>query len=248
MKTMLSQIGWLKKGMKDGIPIAMGYLAVSFTLGIAAKKAGMNAFQATFMSFLNLTSAGEFAAIGLIGAGASYLEMAVTQLIINIRYFLMSCALSQKLEKEHSFFHRFFIAFGVTDEIFGLSVSVPNKLNPYYTYGLMTLAIPGWAFGTYLGVITGNALSARVLSAFSVALYGMFLAVIVPPARKNKILCGVVLISMFMSGLFTKLPIIKELSSGFQIIILTILIAGGAAIFFPIEEEKTSEQKNEDRN
>ena len=233
------QIDWFKKGLKDGIPIATGYLAVSFTLGIAAKKVGMNTFQATLMSFLNLTSAGEFAAIGLIGTGASYLEMAITQFIINIRYFLMSCALSQKLEKNLPFFHRFFLAFGITDEIFGLSVSVSGKLNPYYTYGMMTLAIPGWALGTCLGVITGNALSPRILSAFSVALYGMFLAVIVPPMRKNKILAGIVIISMFMSGLFSKLPIIKNMSSGFQIIILTILIAGIAAILFPIQEDKT---------
>ena len=236
---MLNQIDWFKKGLKDGIPIATGYLAVSFTLGIAAKKVGMSTFQATLMSFLNLTSAGEFAAIGLIGTGASYLEMAITQFIINIRYFLMSCALSQKLEKNLPFFHRFFLAFGITDEIFGLSVSVSGKLNPYYTYGMMTLAIPGWALGTCLGVITGNALSPRILSAFSVALYGMFLAVIVPPMRKNKILAGIVIISMFMSGLFSKLPIIKNMSSGFQIIILTILIAGIAAILFPIQEDNT---------
>ena len=236
---MLNQIDWFKKGLKDGIPIATGYLAVSFTLGIAAKKVGMSTFKATLMSFLNLTSAGEFAAIGLIGTGASYLEMAITQFIINIRYFLMSCALSQKLEKNLPFFHRFFLAFGITDEIFGLSVSVSGKLNPYYTYGMMTLAIPGWALGTCLGVITGNALSPRILSAFSVALYGMFLAVIVPPMRKNKILAGIVIISMFMSGLFSKLPIIKNMSSGFQIIILTILIAGIAAILFPIQEDKT---------
>ena len=236
---MLNQIDWFKKGLKDGIPIATGYIAVSFTLGIAAKKVGMSAFQATLMSFLNLTSAGEFAAIGLIGAGSSYLEMAITQFIINIRYFLMSCALSQKLEKNLPFFHRFFLAFGITDEIFGLSVSVPDKLNPYYTYGMMTLAIPSWALGTCLGVITGNALSPRILSAFSVALYGMFLAVIVPPARKNKILAGIVIISMFMSGLFSKLPIIKNMSSGFQIIILTILIAGAAAVLFPIQKDET---------
>ncbi len=236
---MLNQIDCFKKGLKDGVPIATGYLAVSFTLGIAAKKVGMSTFQATLMSFLNLTSAGEFAAIGLIGTGASYLEMAITQFIINIRYFLMSCALSQKLEKNLPFFHRFFLAFGITDEIFGLSVSVSGKLNPYYTYGMMTLAIPGWALGTCLGVITGNALSPRILSAFSVALYGMFLAVIVPPMRKNKILAGIVIISMFMSGLFSKLPIIKNMSSGFQIIILTILIAGIAAILFPIQEDKT---------
>ena len=149
---------WYIRGVRDGLPIGMGYLAVSFTLGIAAKNAGVSATQAGVMSFFNLTSAGEFAALSIIQASGGYLELAVSQLIINLRYCLMSCALSQKLSKETAFFHRFFMAFGVTDEIFGIAVSVPKSLHPFYQYGAMSIAVPGWTIGTILGVISGNLL------------------------------------------------------------------------------------------
>ena len=142
-----------KKGLRDGIPIALGYFAVSFTLGIAAKKAGITAFQATLMSLTNSTSAGEFAAISAICAGSTYLEMAVMQAVINLRYLLMSCALSQKIDTKVGMLHRLIMGGGITDEIFGISVSVPDKLNPFYMYGAMSIAIPAWASGTCLGVV-----------------------------------------------------------------------------------------------
>ncbi len=232
---------WYRKGLHDGLPISLGYLAVSFTLGIAAKNAGLSPLQATLMSLLNNTSAGEFAALGLISSQASYLEMAITQLIINLRYCLMSCSLSQKLDPEAPFFHRFLIGFDVTDEVFGVSISVKGRLNPFYTYGLMCISIPGWALGTYLGVISGNILPVGILRAMSIALYGMFIAVIVPPAKKNRVLCGIIIVSMLASLLFNYLPILKEISSGFRIIILTIVIAGAAAVLFPVEAENTEE-------
>lgn len=229
-----------KKGLRDGIPIGLGYLAVSFTLGIAAKNAGLTAFQATVMSVSNNTSAGEFAALGLIGMGASYWEMAVTQLIINLRYLLMSCALSQKIETHMPIWHRFLLGFGVTDEIFGISIRAEGKarLNPFYTYGAMSVAVPGWALGTCLGVVVGNVLPARLVSALSVALYGMFLAVILPPTRKNPVLAGVVAAAMAASYLFECLPMPGFLTSGMKIIVLTIIIAGIAAILFPVKEER----------
>ncbi len=232
---------WYIKGLQDGIPISLGYLAVSFTLGIAAKNAGLLPMQATLMSLLNNTSAGEFAALGLISSQASYLEMAITQLIINLRYCLMSCSLSQKLDPKASLFHRFVIGFDVTDEVFGVSISVKGKLNPFYTYGLMSMSIPGWALGTCLGVVSGNILPRRILNAMGVALYGMFIAVIVPPAKKNKVLCGLIIVSMFASLLFTYLPVLKKIPSGFQIIILTVVIAGVAAVLFPLKAENTEE-------
>lgn len=226
-----------RKGLHDGTPIGLGYLAVSFTLGIAARNAGMTSFQATLMSITNLTSAGEFAALGVMAAGASYTEMAVTQLIINLRYLLMSCALSQKLDPKSSIVHRFLVGYGVTDEIFGVSIGTPGKLNPFYTYGQICVAAPGWALGTCLGVIMGNVLPARIVSALSIALYGMFIAVIIPPARKNRILAGLIVVSMAASLLFAKLPLLSSISSGTRIIILTIIIAGIAAVLFPIKEE-----------
>lgn len=225
-----------KKGIKDGIPIALGYFAVSFTFGIMAKKAGMTSFQAVFMSATNLTSAGQFGALALIGTSATYLEMALTQLVINLRYCLMSCSLSQKFKAETFFPHRFLVAFGVTDEIFGVSVCKEGKLNPFYNYGLMSVSIPGWMLGTFCGVVSGGILPARIISALSVALYGMFIAVIVPPAKGDKLLKGIILSSMLLSWLFTQIPILSQISQGFKIIILTVLIAGIAALLFPVKE------------
>ena len=144
---------WYFKGLRDGIPIALGYFAVAFTLGIAAKKAGLGAFQAFLASGLTNASAGGYAAFTLIGAGAADIELAITELIVNARYLLMSCALSQKIAPETSLLHRMLMAFDVTDEIFGISVSVTGTLNPFYNYGAMSVAIPGWAFGTLFGVI-----------------------------------------------------------------------------------------------
>lgn len=234
---MNANLSWFKTGVRNGFPIFLGYLAVSFTLGIAAKNAGMTVFQGTLMSITNNTSAGEFAAFGLISSGASYLEMAVMQFIVNMRYILMSCALSQKLNADTPLFHRLLMAFDITDEIFGLSISVNGKLNPFYTYGLIAIALPGWALGTCLGVGAGNILPARMLSALGVALYGMFIAVIVPPAKGNRILTGLISASMAISFLFTKIPPLNHISSGFKIIILTVAIAGTAAVFMPVPGE-----------
>ena len=228
------------QGMRDGIPIALGYFAVSFTLGIQAKKVGISAFWATVMSLTNNTSAGEFAAMTLIGVGAPYLEMAVTQLVVNIRYLLMSCALSQKLDAGTSLLHRMLIGYDVTDEIFGICINVPGKLNPFYAYGAFAVAIPGWAIGTYLGVLMGNVLPANVVSALSVGLYGMFIAIIIPPARQNKLLAGLIIVSMVLSLLFTILPLLSAIPSGTATLILTIVISAVAAILFPVKEDNAN--------
>ena len=231
MKT--NRIQW-ENGLRDGIPIALGYFAVAFTFGILAQKAGLTPLQAVVISLTNVTSAGQFAALGLMGAAATYLEMASTQLVLNLRYCLMSCALSQKLDPKTPFFHRFLLAHGITDEMFGVAVCQSGRLNPFYHYGLMSSAIPGWTLGTFLGVVAGDILPARIISALSIALYGMFIAVIVPPAKDNKILTGVILLSMLMSLLFAKTAVLQPVSPGFRIIMLTILIAGVAAFLFPI--------------
>ena len=231
--------------MRDAIPIALGYLAVSFTLGIAAKNAGFTPFQAFLVSFTNNASAGEFAGFTLIAAGGGYLEVAILILITNARYLLMSCALSQKLPPDTPMIQRLLLSYDVTDELFGISVAVPGKLNPYYSFGAYTVALPGWAFGTLFGTLMGSILPANIVSALSVGLYGMFLAIIIPPARKNRILAGVVLISMGASFAFTKLPVVHTLSTGTRTILLTILIAGGAAILFPINEEEDDTKNTE---
>ena len=228
---------WFQKGVKDGIPIALGYFAVSFTLGITAKNAGLTALQAMLASFTLNASAGEFAGFTLIAAGASYLEVAIMESVANARYLLMSCALSQKLSEDTSLFHRFWTGFFITDEIFGVSSSRPGKLNPFYTYGTAAVAIPGWALGTCLGVVLGTALPARITRALSVALYGMFLAVIIPPAKKNKVIAGLVIAAMLCSSLFSYLPFLSGISTGMKVIILTILLSGAAAILFPVKED-----------
>ena len=231
---MNEKISQFKAGLKDGIPIGLGYLAVSFTFGIMAKGAGLTTLEAVVLSFTNLTSAGQFAGLGIITAGSSLVEMAMAQLIINLRYCLMSCSLSQKLDSHM----RFLMSYGVTDEIFGVSVCKSGVLSPYFSYGLMAMAVPGWTIGTLLGAVSGSLLPARLLSALNVALYGMFLAVVIPPARENKVLRMVILVSMALSFLFTQIPVLRDISSGFKIIILTFIVAGSAAVLFPVKEEE----------
>ncbi len=229
------------KGMRDGIPIALGYFAVAFTLGIAAKNAGFTPLQAMIVSLTNNASAGEFAGFTLISQGATYAELAIMIIVANARYLLMSCALSQKLSPDTPLIHRFLIGYDVTDEIFGICINAPGKLNPCYAYGAISIAIPGWALGTYLGVFMGNILPDNLVSALSVGLYGMFIAIIIPPASKNKILAVLIMISMLISFLFDKISFVASIPSGTRIIILTIVLSSLAAILFPIKEDNTSE-------
>ncbi len=230
------------RGMRDGIPIALGYLAVAFTLGIAAVKAGLSPAASALMSATSVTSAGEFAGLGVIATGAALLEMAVTQLIINLRYCLMSAALSQKLDPKAPFRHRLLLAQGVTDEIFGISIAAEGFLNPFYTYGAMAVSLPGWTLGTWLGAMLGGVLPGRVLSAMSIALYAMFIAIILPPARKSRILAGLVAVSMALSLAAARMPRVRDITPGTRIILLTLLVAGAGAFLFPIRDEATQRQ------
>lgn len=227
-----------QKGIHDGIPIGLGYFAVSFSFGIMAVQAGLTAWQAVLISLTNLTSAGQFAGIGIIAAGGSYWEIALTQLVINLRYCLMSFSLSQKLEKGTSTGHRLAVAFGVTDEIFGVSASQEGRVSPWYNYGVMSMAVPGWTLGTLVGAVSGSLLPDFLVSALSVAIYGMFLAVFIPPAKKNRAVLGVVIGAMAVSTIFAVVPMLNQISTGFVIIITTVLVAGIAAYLCPIPEEK----------
>lgn len=231
----------LYEGMRDGFPIALGYFAVSFSLGIAARNAGLTPMQGFWASLLNNASAGEYAAFTLIAAKATYWEVAVITLIANARYLLMSCALAQRFAPETPFFHRLIVGYDVTDEIFGITIARPGYLNPYYTYGAILLAAPAWAIGTALGIMAGNALPLRIVSALSVALYGMFLAIIIPPARKNRIVAGLVALSFALSFACEYLPGVASLSGGTRTILLTVLISGAAAVLFPVKQEADNE-------
>lgn len=224
------------QGMRDGIPISLGYFAVAFTLGIAAKRAGLTAIQATLASFLTNASAGEYAGFTVIAESGTYLEMAIMILVANARYLLMSCALTQKLRPETKLRHRLLIGFDVTDEVFGVSIAAPGWLNPFYTYGVMLVSIPGWSVGTYLGVLMGNLLPANLVSALSVGLYGMFLAIIIPPSRKSRIIAVLVAVSMALSFALSRIPLTAAWSSGTRIILLTVVISAAAALLFPAPE------------
>ena len=228
----------LVNGIRDGIPIGLGYFAVSFSLGIAARKEGLSPFQGFLASLFNNASAGEYAAFTLIAANAGYLQVAIITLIANARYLLMSCALAQRFSPDTPFFHRFLIGYDVTDELFGITIARPGWLNPYYTYGAILVAAPAWSIGTALGIIAGNLLPLRAVSALSVALYGMFLAIIIPPARKSRVVAGLVAVSFFLSFICSYLPGISTLSDGTRTILLTVLISCAGAILFPVKTEE----------
>ena len=229
---------WLRRGIKNGTPIGLGYFVVAFTLGIAAKNAGMTPFQGALASALMVASAGEFAAFQVMASLGTYLEMAIMMLVVNARYLLMSCSLSQKLDPKLPLHHRLLVGWGITDEIFGVVSCESGRINPYYNYGMMLAAIPCWTLGAFWGIAMGNILPANIISALGVGLYGMFLAIIIPPGRKNHVIAGLVLVSMAASWLMTNLPIFAAISSGMRTTILTIVIAGIAAVLSPIPEEE----------
>ncbi len=228
---------WYGKGIRDGIPIALGYFAVAFTLGIAAKKAGFTPLQAFVSSFTTNASAGQYAGIALIQAGAGLFEIAVMEAVANARYLLMSASLSQKFSPDTPFIHRLLVGYDVTDEIFGISVPVPGYLNPFYSYGAMTMALPGWALGAMLGVLFGTILPPRVVSALGVGVYGMFIAIIVPPARRSRVIAGVVLVSAAVSFALDRIPLFSALSAGMRTILMTVLLSAAAALLFPVKTD-----------
>lgn len=258
------------EGMRDGLPIGFGYFAVSFSLGIAACNAGLNAFQGFLSSLLTNASAGEYAVFMLIAANASYFEVFVVTLITNARYLLMSCALSQRFSPDTGLLHRICIGFDVTDELFGITIARSGYVNPFYTYGAMVPAIPCWSVGTMLGIIAGDVLPTRIVSALSVALYGMFLAIIIPPVRteikamrsmlslgnrntpgrffrvlwRESAVTGAVLVSFLASYLFNRLPCFAGISSGNKTILLTVIISSAVALLHPIKTE-TEDPDNE---
>lgn len=227
-----------RTGLRDGLPIALGYFPVSFTFGMLAISQGLPAFQAVLISATNLTSAGQFAGLTVIAAGASLLEMALTQLVINLRYALMSLSLSQKLDSRVTLLQRCIVAFGNTDEIFAVASSKPGTIGARYLYGLILGPVLGWTGGTLAGAVASGLLPAMVQSALGVAIYGMFIAIVVPPARQFRPVLAVVLIALALSCGFAWLPVLRQVSAGFAIIFCTVLAAGAGALLFPLEEKE----------
>lgn len=223
-----------RTGLKDGMPIGLGYLSVAFTFGIAAVGAGLTVWEAVLVSMLNLTSAGQFAGLPLL-LGGSAIEMALTQLVINLRYALMSLSLSQKLHRSVNLFDRLLIAFGNTDEIFAVASSKKGEVWKRYFFGLMLAPYLGWALGTLLGAAAGMLLPEIVRSALGIAIYAMFLAIIIPPARRFRPVLHVVTAAVLLSCLFRFAPLLNRVSTGFAIIICAVAAAALGATFAPLK-------------
>lgn len=226
------------RGLHNGVPICLGYVSVAFTFGMMCTENSMPFWIAVLISMTNLTSAGQFAGTALIIGGGSLLEIGITTFVINIRYLLMSLSLSQRIDPALSISKRLLMSFGVTDEIFGVSMQSRGQISAAYFFGLMTAPFWGWAFGTLIGATAVSLLPAMVRSALGIAIYGMFLAVIIPPARTERALVWVIVIAAMISCLFYYLPVLQQLSSGWVIIICAVLASSFAAIKWPIKEEE----------
>lgn len=225
------------QGLRDGVPIALGYFSVSFSFGILAVGGGLTIFQGALTSLTNMTSAGQFAGLQIIIAGGALLEMVMTQFIINLRYALMSLSLSQKLSEKVTLMQRFIIAFANTDEIFAVAMGHQGSLTFSYMAGLQILPIIGWTSGTAVGAAAGSILPASVTSALNVALYGMFIAVVIPAARKVRPVLLAVILAAAMSSIIYYVPLFSGISAGMSIIICTVAASAAGAVLFPVSEE-----------
>lgn len=221
------------RGLKDGLPIALGYLSVSFAFGIQATMAGLTPVQAVLISFLNVTSAGQLAGLQLMAGGAGLMEMALTQLTINLRYALMSLSLSQKLDQTMTLPHRLLISFCNTDEVFVVASQQPGRVGKRYLYGLTNGPFVGWVLGTALGALAGGLLPAAVTDALGIAIYGMFIAIVLPPFRHSREVRMVVLVAVGMSCLFAWLPMFGFISGGFRIIFCAVAASALGAWLMP---------------
>ena len=225
-------------GLRRGVPVGVGYFSVSFGFGAMAASQGIRALDAALISITNLTSAGQFAGLTLILAGAGLWEMVLTQLVINSRYALMSLALSQRMGKRIGFWPRLLIAYINTDEIFALAMAEREPLTTPFLLGLGLTPVAGWTLGTLLGALAGSVLPLSIRTALGVMLYGMFIAVVIPPARKERPVFYAVMLALVFSCLFAWVPGLKEVSAGISIVICTVAAAAVCAWLFPIADEE----------
>ncbi len=226
------------EGVRDGLPICLGYFSVSMAFGLTAVLSGIPLWAAVVISLTNLTSAGQFAGMNLIVAGGAMMEIGLTTLIINIRYFLMSISVSQKVEQKMTMKERMAVAFGITDEIFAVSVQRNHELTTAYMAGLILISLLGWTGGTFVGGAVTSIMPPALSNAMGIALYGMFIAIIVPPAREHKNVLFAVTLAIAASVACKYLPGLKNLSSGWTIILVTLVVCTVAAWLFPVEESE----------
>ena len=226
------------RGVRTGIPVGVGYFSVSFGFGAMAAAQGIKALDATLISVSNLTSAGQFAGLTLMVAGATLWEVILTQLVINSRYALMSLALSQRMGNRIGILPRFLIAFFNTDEIFALAMAEKQPLSVPFLMGLGLTPILGWTAGTLCGALAGSVLPLSVRTALGVMLYGMFVAIVVPPAKQEKPVLAACLLALCFRCCFRWLPLLKQVSAGIAIVVCTVVAAGICAWLFPIPDEE----------
>lgn len=224
-------------GLKKGLPIGLGYLSVSFGFGITAFRQGISAFGSILISLLNLTSAGQVAGLAIITAGGTIIEMLTAQLIINLRYSLMGISLTQRLSDNFTLKHRLIASFGITDEVFAVASSEKKRVTPSYFYGLMTLPVIGWTLGTALGAICGEVFPADISAALGLAIYAMFVAIVLPEARKSKGVLFAAGISVLLSCFLYYVPFLSKIPDGFSIIICAVIASAAAAYFMPRRDE-----------
>ncbi len=234
----MNEINSFSKGVRDGFSICLGYLSVSFAFGIFAVGSGLTVWQTLLISMTNLTSAGQQAGVPIIAGGGSLAELALSQLVINLRYSLMSVSLSQKLSPSVKLRHRFLVAFSNTDEIFAVAMSNPHAVGRTYMLGLSVTPYIGWSTGTLLGAIAGNILPAMVVSALGVALYGMFIAIVVPVVKKSRATALCVLTAIALSCMFKFVPALSAVPGGFVIIICAVLASLLFALVCPVDQTK----------
>lgn len=233
--TLKEKLGFAD-GLRDGVPIALGYLSVSFTFGITAVNMGIPPITAILISLTNVTSAGQVAGIGIIAAHGGFAEMALAQLIINMRYALMSLSLSQKLDERYSLFHRIVTSFCVTDEVFAVASGKSGEIPARYMYGLITLPYLFWSGGTAVGAFLGSILPDTIKSALGIAIYGMFIAIFLPPSKKSLGVLAVVAAASALSCAVYYIPALGFISGGISIIVCTVIAAALGALIFPRKE------------
>ena len=226
------------KGIKDGIPIALGYFSVSIAFGLMAVEAGCTWVEAMLISLTNLTSAGQFAGVTVLAHMGTYIEMALTQLVINSRYALMGISLSQKVNARFKGLWRVILGFAITDEIFAVAIGQEGEISRRYFAGLAIIPIIGWTSGTIVGAVLGNIMPEIITSALGVALYGMFISVVVPKARENIHVLAVVIIAVAISVALRYIPVFSGISAGFAIIICAVIASAAGAVFFPVKEDE----------
>lgn len=235
------EVNSLKKGLRDGLPICIGYFSVSFAFGIFATGLGLSILETVMISLFNLTSAGQLAGAPIVAAFGSIPELVVSQLVINLRYALMSVSLSQRLGESVRVRDRFLIAFGNTDEVFAVSMANNAPVGRKYMFGLIILPIVGWTLGTFFGALAGNVLPDIVTAALGIAIYGMFIAIIMPFFKSGRVGVLCILSSILLSSLFYYLPVLKVIPSGFVIIIVAVSVSALFALVAPIPDEEVGE-------